>query len=118
MIVPPARIPRLDSVVPVVSGVVPVPLAGAADVLAEEPLDPEELDDDAVDEDDDEVSDVPPDFSTFSIAADNSLLVRFRAVWLAMLAKPLPKLVSAELMALITESLAVLVFSFSCACCQ
>jgi len=34
--------------------------------------------------------DVPPDFSTFSIAADNWVLVRFRAAWLAMLAKPCP----------------------------
>ena len=119
MIVPPGRIPSIDSEVLAVSGTVPVPVAGAPDVLPEEPLDPEEpADDDAVDEDDDEVSDVPPEFSTFSIAAYNSVLVRFRAVWLAMLAKPLPKLVSAELMALITESVAEVVLSSACACCQ
>src|SRR5580704_11003349 len=112
----------VDSEVLMVSGTVPVPVAGAPDVLAEEPLD---SDDDALDEEDDEVSDVPPDFSTFSIAADNWVLVRFSAVWLAMLAKPLPKLVSAELMALITELVAAVELSFSWAllqqswsCCQ
>jgi len=115
VMVPPGRIRSVDSEVLMVSGTVPVPVAGAPDVLAEEPLD---SDDDALDEEDDEVSDVPPDFSTFSIAADNWVLVRFSAVWLAMLAKPLPKLVSAELMALITELVAAVELSFSWALLQ
>jgi hypothetical protein len=45
-------------------------------------------------------------------------LTRFNAVLLAMLASPLPKLVSAELMALITESVAAVELSLDCACCQ
>ena len=115
VIVPPGRIPSVDSEVLVVSSAVPVPVAGAPDVLAEEPLDPDDV---AVDEGDDDVSEVPPEFSTFWIAAVNSVLVRFRADWLAMLAKPLPKLLSAELMALITEVVAEVELSFSWACCQ
>jgi len=46
------------------------------------------------------------------------LLTRFKAVALAMLAKPLPRFVSAELMALMTELVAAVLLSFSWACCQ
>lgn len=112
VMMPPARTPSVDRDVLSVTGAVPVAAAAvgpellgledAVGVLAGEG----------------EVSDVPPDFSTFCIAADNWVLTRFRAVWLAMLAKPLPKLASAELMAPITELVAALMLSFARACCQ
>ena len=44
--------------------------------------------------------------------------MRFSAVELAMPAKPLPRLVSAELIALMTEVEAAIELSFCCACCQ
>ena len=69
---------------------------------------PEELDDDEP---------VLP-FKMSWIAADNWEWTRLRAVWLAMLARPLPKLVWAAPMALITKSVAEMELSFAWACCQ
>lgn len=109
VIVPPARIPRSDRGVLIESAAVPVPVAGDGDELEEDEEDaPEELDDDEP---------VLP-FKMSWIAADNWEWTRLRAVWLAMLARPLPKLVSAEPMALITESVAEMELSFAWACCQ
>jgi hypothetical protein len=106
---PPAGIPKLDSDVFVESTAVPVPVAGAgAELDEDDDGEPVELDDDEL---------VLPD-KMLCIAADNWELTRSNAVWLAMLARPLPKLVSAELMALITESVASVELSSDCACCQ
>jgi hypothetical protein len=93
--VPPALIPSVDNDVLVVSGAVPVPTAGEAE-------DPEL----GEDEDEEEPVGVELPDSTLCIAAVNSEWTRFKAVSLAMLAKPLPKLVSAELIAEISASLA------------
>jgi hypothetical protein len=82
-IVPPASTPRLDSEVPVVSGTVPVPVAGAPVELGVED-DPVE----AVDEDVDADVDVVPD-RTCCTSAEIWLFTRSSAVLLAMLARPL-----------------------------
>jgi hypothetical protein len=113
VIAPFLRIPRLDSVVLVVTGAVPVPLAGepeelddpeAAEGLEELELEVVEADDplDVLGDDDVE----PPDVacSALCTAADSSELTRFKAVPLAMLARPFAKLVSAWPITLISES--------------
>ena len=115
VIVPPDRTPRSDSGVLSESDAVPVAVAGTGD-------DPEE-DDDEVPELLDEEEPVLP-FRSFSMPAVSWELVRFSAVWLAMLARPLPSLVSAADIALMTKSVAdiVLLFWFCCqkvwSCCQ
>ncbi len=93
MIVPPGKIPSVDSDVLVVSGAVPVPVAGEPEVpdapvpeeleLVEAPLDDEEAE--------------PPDepSNTCCTSAVIWLLTRFKAVALAMLARPFARLVSA-----------------------
>jgi len=87
VIVPPARIPKVCSEVPVVSGTVPTAVAGVgvAGVEAVEELvleDEEELLDDV------EVSPLTT-CSAFCTSAESAELVRFKAVPLAMLASPL-----------------------------
>lgn len=110
VIMPPARIPRVDSGVPKVSGAVPVATAG----FAEELLWLEELEEGV-----EPVVDEPVLPSRmFSIAADSWEFTRFKAVLLAILARPLPKLVSAELIAFMTESLAAVSLALCCCCCQ
>jgi hypothetical protein len=84
-----------------VTGAVPVAVAGTA-AEPDDPEEPEEVEES--DEGDDEVELF--EASRLCIAAVNWVLTRLNAVWLAMLASPLPKLVSAELMAEITESVA------------
>ena len=95
--VPPGRIPSDDNEVPVESRAVPIAVAGEAGVLAA--LDPDEVEDPV----EPLVEDVelPEGFNTCSTSAEIWLLVRFKAVWLAMLAKPFAKLVSAWPMTLI-----------------
>ena len=93
MIVPPGRIPRLDSVVPVVSATLPIAVAGAPDVLVV-PDDPEPDEDDAPVALDDDELELPR--NTLSTAAVRSELTRFKAVPLAMLESPFPRLVSAD----------------------
>ena len=97
VIVPPARMPSVDSGVFADRTTVPVPLAGDPEVEEPEEAEPlPELDDDEP---------VLPDRMLW-IAALSCESTRFNAVPLAMLAKPLPKLVSAVLMASMTESVA------------
>ena len=82
--VPPARIPSVESGVLVVSGTVPVPVAGVGPVgteLVEEAVV-------LVDGVDDEVE-VPDGLSAACTAAVRSVLTRCNAVPLAMLARPL-----------------------------
>ena len=118
VMLPSAGIPRVKSEVAGVSGTVPVPVA-AEPVEAElaeleeveelDELDVEDVEDgDAVDPLDDDVVELPEtDWSALCTAAVSSVLTRFRAVWLAMLAKPLDKLVSAEPITDMTLSLSV-----------
>jgi len=99
-----------------VSGTVPVPIAGAArvgealDVPDELELGEDEEEDDAAEVLDDEVvSPVllePPlmDASALCTAAVSWVFTRFRAVWLARLAKPLDSVVDAPNIALMVES--------------
>lgn len=100
VIVPPGRIPRLDSEVPVVNSAAPIPVAGEPDVLDEL-----ELDDGAVEEllDDDDVE-LLEGSSTCCTSAEIWLLTRFKAVSLAMLAKPFARLVSAWPITLMSAS--------------
>ena len=80
--VPPGKIPRLDSVVLVVSGTVPVPVAGVGEAGAE-------FDDEAAAVlDDDEDDEVPEGFNAACTAAISSELTRLSAVPLAILANP------------------------------
>lgn len=116
VIVPPGRIPSVARDVAVVSTTVPVPVAGAAvELLVADELEPEAA---LVDPLDEEELELPDACSCCCTSAVIWLSTRFKALELAMLARPLPKFVSAELMALITESVAVVVLSFSSACCQ
>jgi len=108
---PPAGIPRMDSGVLMLSKAVPVPVAGDA----EEPDELEEDDEEVVEFDDDEF--VSPD-KMLCIAADSWEFTRFKAVWLAILARPLPRLVCAVAIALITEVVAAVSLSLDCASLQ
>ncbi len=103
-----------------------MPVAGAPDVLAA----PDDFvpDDAGLDEDDAPVTldDEPePPCKAFWMPCKSWELTRCKAVPLAMLASPFPKLVSADCMALITVSVAAIVASGVCAwpqkawsCCQ
>ena len=89
--------PRPNSDVPFVSGTVPVPVAGAATIGAAV-LEAAELGEDGeavelVDEDAVVLADVG--FSAPCTAAVSAVLTRSRAVWLAMLAKPVASVVDA-----------------------
>jgi hypothetical protein len=92
-----------------VSGTVPVPIAGAATIGAAV-LEAAELDDDEavevvglVDEDAVELADV--EFSAPCTAAVSAVLTRSRAVWLAMLAKPVVSVLDAPNIWLMTVAL-------------
>ncbi len=114
LMVPVVGIPRVNSEVLVVSGIAPVPVAGEPkkweEVKKPDGLEePEELeleeddDEDALEPlDDDELPD--EDCSALCTAVDSSVLTRFNAVWLAMLARPLAKLVMAEPIVVISVS--------------
>lgn len=92
--VPPGRMPRLESVVLVVSGTVPVPVAGVGDEVEEADVDDDADALESLDEDELlELSEVP---SACWTNAEIWLLTRLSAVWLAMLARPFPRLVSAS----------------------
>jgi hypothetical protein len=110
VIVPPGRMPRLDSEVLAVSGAVPVPVAGAPVV---EELD-EELEDDPVEL----VGDDDEPLSISCIAATSCELTRLSASPLAMLALPLDSVVIASPMALISDVLALAAELCDCDCCQ
>ncbi len=102
VIVPPGRMPSVDSEVLVVTRAVPIAVAGEPEELevelevVEDPLDP--LDDDEVE--------LPDGFNACSTNDVISLLTRFNAVLLAMLAKPFAKFVSAWPITLISASAA------------
>jgi hypothetical protein len=87
--------PRPNSDVPFVSGTVPVPVAGALTTGAAAALDEDEADEvvELVDDDAVELADVG--FSAPCTAAVSAVLTRVRAVWLAMLAKPVDSVVVA-----------------------
>jgi hypothetical protein len=115
VIVPFAMMPSVNSEVLAVSGTVPVPIAGAArvgaalDVPDEFELGEEEEDDADEVLDDEVVSPVllePPlmDASALCTAAVSWVFTRFRAVWLARLAKPLDSVLDAPNIALMVES--------------
>jgi hypothetical protein len=98
-----------DSKVPVVSGAVPIAVAG-------EPEDVEELEEpefedeegDAVEALDDDDVELPDEgCSALCIAAVSSVLTRFKAVPLAILARPFAKLVSAWPITSISEASAL-----------
>lgn len=94
--VPPGKIPRLESVVLVVSGTVPVPVAGVGDEAEEADVDDDEDALELLDEDE-----VPNACWTSAVIW---LLTRLSAVWLAILARPFPRLVSASCMTVMSES--------------
>jgi hypothetical protein len=102
VIVPPGSMPSVDSEVLVVTRAVPIAVAGEPEELevelevVEDPLDP--LDDDEVE--------LPDGFNACSTSDVISLLTRFNAVLLAMLARPLAKFVSAWPITLISASAA------------
>ncbi len=98
--VPPGKIPRLDSVELDVSGTVPVPVAGVGVAAAEFEAEVVE----ALDEDVDDVEVLVEPLRTLCTAADSSELTRFKAVSLAILAKPFPRFVSAWAITLISEA--------------
>jgi hypothetical protein len=83
------------------SGAVPVAVAGAAAVALDEDEEVDPLDDVLV----------PPD-RTLCIAAVSWVLTRSSAVLFAMLARPLPRLVSADDIALMIDVVALMVLSF------
>jgi hypothetical protein len=101
---------RVDSGVLAVSGTVPIPVASEP---ADEDPDEDEDDDPLVEELDEleEPEDDPVELadwvccSSLWIAAVSALLVRVNASWLYILARPLDKLVIAELIVVITASL-------------
>ena len=90
--------PRPSSDVPLVSGTVPVPVAGAATTGAAAALDEDEADeaDEAVElVDDDAVEPVDAGFSAPCTAAESAVLTRSKAVWLAILARPVVSVLDA-----------------------
>ncbi len=102
--------PRVASEVPVVSGAVPIPIAGEPVVLAEceEPEELELADDDEPVElpGDDDVEPPVSTCSAFCTAADSSELTRFKAVPLARLDRPFDSSTMAAPITLISESCA------------
>jgi hypothetical protein len=114
VIVPFAMIPSVNNEVLAVSGTVPVPTAGVARVAVAGELDvPEELElVDEEEEDEDEVLDdelpvllEPPlmDARALCTAAVSWVFTRFKAAWLARLAKPLDKVLDAPNIESISE---------------
>src|SRR5580658_9380403 len=90
--VPPGRMPSVNSDVPVVSGAVPIPCAGAGGVLAVLVVVELELALGVVELDGEELE-LPFEFSTFSTSCEIWLLTRLIASELAMLERPLDRLV-------------------------
>lgn len=94
---PRVRNPRPSSEVPDVSGTVPVPAAGAATVGVEEAEVEVEVEGDVVDEVEALDVDEPLDavLSALCTAAVSAVLTRLKAVWLAILARPVASVVDA-----------------------
>jgi len=102
---PRVKNPRPSNEVPDVNGTVPVPVAGAATVTVG--VEEADVEGDAVDEaealDDDELGD--EGLSAPCTAAVSAVLTRFKAVWLAMLARPVASVVDAPNIWLMTVEL-------------
>lgn len=111
--VPPARMPSVDNGVFAVTGTVLVPVAGAG---AELELDDVPEDDVELVDEDEELLEEP--LRTCCIRAVSWDFVRVNASLLAMLARPLPRLVSASCMTVMSESSADCAWLCACACCQ
>jgi hypothetical protein len=101
--VPPGNSPNDESEALLVRGTVPIPIAGAPGVLAELELDDVVEDDEVVLFVDADVE-LPDGFNAACTAADSWDLTRLSACPLAMLARPLPRLVSAWPMTLMSEA--------------
>jgi hypothetical protein len=91
--------PRPRSDVPLVSGTVPVPIAAAL-TTGGVALEAAALDEDEADEavelvDDDAVEVVDAGFSAPCTAAESAVLTRSKAVWLAILARPVVSVLDA-----------------------
>ena len=109
MKLPLVKKPRPKSDVPLVSGTVPVPIAAAL-TAGGVALEAAALDEDEADEavelvDEDEVELVDIGFSAPCTAAVRAVLTRSRAVWLAMLAKPVVSVLDAPNIWLMTVAL-------------
>jgi hypothetical protein len=122
---PRVKNPRPSSEVPDVSGTVPVPVAGAAKVTVElEDADELEDEDDAVEAlDADELLD--EGLSALCTAAVSAVLTRVKAVWLAMLDRPVDSVVVAPNIWVMTAELSACDWVLCCAlaqkfwsCCQ
>jgi hypothetical protein len=113
VILPPGRIPKVASEVPVDNGTVPVPIAGAPfeAVAAADELEAVD-EEDAVELDDDEDVELPKRDCT---AEDSWELTRLSAIPLAMLALPLDRSVIAAPITLISEFCADEACDWACA---
>ena len=109
---PRVKNPRPSSEVPDVSGTVPVPVAGAGKVTAG--VAEADVEGDAVDAV--EALDVVlvEALSALCTAAVSAVLTRDKAVWLAMLAKPVASVVDAPNIWLMTVEFCDSVWSFCC----
>jgi hypothetical protein len=109
VIEPPAGIPSVSSEVLVLTDALLVPVAGELGAL-DELADPAGLEmedeDDPVEALDDGNAVSPKDCRALCTAAESWELTRFKAVSLAMLARPFDKLLSAEAITLMSESCA------------
>ena len=110
LILPPGRIPRVASEVPVDNGTVPTAIAGAPFEGVEAAGDA--VVDFAVEAVDDDVGELPKAAST---AADSWELTRLSAIPLAMLALPLDRSVIAAPITLISEPCADEACDWACA---
>jgi hypothetical protein len=110
VIEPPAGIPSVSSEVLVLTDALLVPVAGELEALDElaDPagLEMEDEEDDPVEALDDGNAVSPKDCRALCTAAESWELTRFKAVLLAMLARPFDKLLSAEAITLMSESCA------------
>ena len=87
--------PRPNSGVPLVSGTLPVPVAAALTTGAAAALDEDEADEAVELVDDDAVEPVDAGFSAPCTAAESAVLTRSKAVWLAILARPVVSVLDA-----------------------
>jgi hypothetical protein len=111
-----ARIPRLDSDVPVVSRAVPMAVAGVGAEL-EDAAEPDALEAADVEDPVDDVE-LPEGCSKLWTSEISWELTRFKAVLLAILERPLDRVVIALPITLINESSADTVWFWACAWLQ
>ncbi len=101
---------------PDVNGTVPVPVAGAATVTVG--VEEADVEDDAVEALDDVVELVDEGLSALCTAAVSAVLTRSKAVWLAMLARPVASVVDAPNIWLMTAALCAWFWLPCCALAQ